>query len=507
VQIAQTIAELQALQANGDIGLVMTMGALHDGHRSLIARARSANAFVFVSIFVNPKQFAPQEDLSRYPRTLEQDLALCQQEGVDLVFVPTVAELYPPNFGTAVVPPSSLTETLCGLSRPGHFTGVATVVAKVMSLVRPKRAYFGQKDAQQVAILRRIAADLSLGCQLVICPIVRDLNGLALSSRNVYLSAQERERALQIPRALDRTQALFQAGIQETKPLLAAARDALLDVEIEYLALVDPETLQPLEKITQTGLLAIAARVGTTRLIDNLLLGQTQVHPPIIAIDGPAGAGKSTVARKLALQLGFLYIDTGAMYRAVTWKAMQLGVDFTDGEALSALTRNLQIRLAPGHQKAFATRVWVDGEEITRAVRERSVSANVSAVSAHLGVRTELVAQQRALGREGGVILDGRDIGTHVFPDAALKIYLTASVQIRAERRLEDLKAQNLPLPEIIELESDIQQRDEKDSTRKHAPLRKADDAIEVITDGQSIEETVEILMALYRQKGFSYKN
>ncbi len=501
MQIAQTIAELQAFQANSEIGLVMTMGALHAGHRSLIARARRSHPFVVVSIFVNPKQFAPHEDLSRYPRPLEQDLALCEQEGMDLVFVPTVAELYPPDFGTVVVPPPALTETLCGLSRPGHFTGVATVVTKVIGLVRPQRAYFGQKDAQQVAVLRRVVSDLSLNCQLVICPIVRDHDGLALSSRNVYLSEQDRKNALQLPRALEEAQTLFRNGIADARTLLNAAKRVLSDVEPEYLALVDPDTLQPLEKITQTGLLAIAARVGTTRLIDNVLLGQTQTHPPVIAIDGPAGAGKSTVARKLARHLSFLYLDTGAMYRAVTWKALQLGLDLADGEALTTLTRNLQIRLAPGHQKAFATRVWVDGEEITRAVRERSVSAHVSAVSAHLGVRTELVAQQRALGREGGVIMDGRDIGTHVFPDAALKIYLTASVQIRAERRLEDLKAQNLPLPEMAELEADIQERDWKDSTREHAPLRKASDAIEVITDGQSIEETLEELIALYREK------
>lgn len=508
MQVAHTIAELLAFRRDVaqrltvEVGLVMTMGALHAGHRSLIARARRENPFLIATIFVNPRQFGPNEDLSRYPRPLDADLALCRSEGVDCVFVPSVAEIYPAGFGTEVVPPVGLTKTLCGLARPGHFTGVATVVARVINLVQPSRAYFGQKDAQQVAVLRRVATDLHLPGNIVVCPTVRDPDGLALSSRNAYLSPEQRRMALAIPQSLAKARILYEAGVLQAETLLGAVRhllDSEPELRPEYVALVDPDDLTPIAQVDGTGLLAVAARVGGTRLIDNVLLGQTLAHPPLIAIDGPAGAGKSTLARRLALALGFLYIDTGAMYRAVTWKALQAGIDPTDGERLAELTRRLSIRLAPGYLEAFPTRVWVDGEEVTRAVREERVSLQVSAASAHLGVRTELVKQQRELGSQGGVILDGRDIGTHVFPDAQLKIFLTASVAVRAGRRAEDLRAKGHSVPSQSELEVRIHRRDEQDSTRTHAPLRKAPDAVEVSTDGRTIEQTLAYLLELCR--------
>jgi len=514
VQVAKTVAELTAFRqeverTGADLGLVMTMGALHAGHRSLIARARRENPFLVVSLFVNPRQFGPGEDYDRYPRTLAADLDLCRIEGVDCAFVPSVDEMYPPGFATAVLPPSTLTETLCGRTRSGHFTGVATVVTRVINLVRPARAYFGQKDAQQVAVIRRVASDLALPGRIVVPPTVRDADGLALSSRNVYLSADERRAALAIPRALGRADALYREGVVDAAALVGAATETLAseaELAVEYVALVDPDTLVPLEKVERAGLLAIAARAGATRLIDNTLLdpvqlGRTSAHPPIIAIDGPAGAGKSTLARRLARALGFLYIDTGAMYRAVTWKALQEGIPPDAGERLADLTRRLAIRLAPGYREAYPTRVWVDGEEVTRAVREEPVTRQVSAVSAHPGVREELVRQQRALGRQGGVILDGRDIGTHVFPDAELKIYLTASVAVRARRRAEDLVAKGLAVPPIETLEAHIRERDHLDSTRSAAPLRKAADAVEVATDDRSIDESAAYLLELYRQR------
>ncbi len=247
------------------------MGALHEGHLSLIRAAREANEHVAATIFVNPLQFGPGEDLARYPRTFDADLALLEREGVDLLFAPEPREMYPEGFGAAV-DPGPVGTRLDGASRPGHFTGVATVVAKLWNIFTPTRAYFGQKDAAQVAVLRQVARDLAVPVELVVCPIVREPDGLAMSSRNRYLSPGERGQALVLSRALRAAEAL--AG-QGGEARLAAAR-----VELErepgfrqdYLALVDPDTLLPLESLDKLALLAVAGWIGATRLIDNALL-------------------------------------------------------------------------------------------------------------------------------------------------------------------------------------------------------------------------------------------
>jgi len=248
------------------IGLVPTMGALHAGHRSLIERARSENDTVVVSIFVNPLQFGPNEDLSRYPRPIEEDLELLRELQVDAVYTPSVADMYPEGATTRVVV-GGVAEPLEGAARPGHFEGVATVVAKLFSAVRPDRAYFGQKDAQQVAVVKRMAADLDTGVEIVACPIVRDADGLAVSSRNVYLSPAERRAALSLSRALSAGAAAYGAGERDLAAIQERIR-AVLAAEplarIDYAELVDPATFRP------AGTLAVlAARIGKTRLIDN----------------------------------------------------------------------------------------------------------------------------------------------------------------------------------------------------------------------------------------------
>jgi pantoate--beta-alanine ligase len=249
------------------------MGALHAGHLSLVARARAESGFVSASLFVNPTQFGPNEDFARYPRRLEEDLYLFEQAGVDLVFAPTPEEMYPPG-ATTFIDPGELGNRLDGLHRPGHFRGVATVVAKLFHILRPHRAYFGQKDAVQVAVLRQMVRDLDFPVELIACPIIRDADGLALSSRNAYLTPAERTRALALPRTLEAMRRGLASAVTSRPQLIAIGLDVLHQepsVALEYLEAVHPDTLLPVDPIVPGTLIAIAARVGDTRLIDNFL--------------------------------------------------------------------------------------------------------------------------------------------------------------------------------------------------------------------------------------------
>ena len=272
---AELRAATDAARANGaGVGFVPTMGALHAGHRALLARARAENGLVVASVFVNPLQFGPAEDLASYPRDREADLAVLTAEGTDLAFLPAEGEVWP-------APPEvrlqagALADRLEGLVRPGHLDGVATVVAKLLHLVGPSRAYFGQKDAQQLAVVRRMVEDLAFPNEIVACPTVREPDGLAVSSRNAYLSASERERATALYRALSAGRAAFQAGQRDPAAVEAAARDLLEDVpgvEPDYVALVEEATFESAKQAAPGQVLATAARVGSTRLIDNVIL-------------------------------------------------------------------------------------------------------------------------------------------------------------------------------------------------------------------------------------------
>lgn len=489
------------------VGLVPTMGALHLGHLSLIQRARYENRIVVVSIFVNPLQFSPGEDFQQYPRTLEQDKALCEQAGVDAIFAPTPEVLVSDEPVTQVVPPSELTQGLCGRSRPGHFQGVATIVAKFLNLVQPERVYFGQKDAQQLAIVQRLVKDLNFPVEIVPCPVVREASGLAYSSRNQYLTPAQRQQAAVLYCSLQQAKKVFQAGTRTRTALIAAVKAELATVpavESEYIELVHPTTLISLENVETTGLLAIAARIGSTRLIDNILLHNRQ---PILAIDGPAGAGKSTVTRAVAQALGLLYLDTGAMYRAVTWLILHSGILIQDEAAVAELVSQCQIQLIPSHDPQDPPRVLIGGHEVTQQIRSLEVTAQVSAVAAQPCVRQALVKQQQRYGQTGGVAVEGRDIGTYVFPDAELKIFLTASIQERARRRQQELKNQGMGHLSLEQLERDIYERDQKDSSRSIAPLRKAPDAIEIQTGGLSIAEVTALIVSLYQERLSSIPN
>jgi pantoate ligase / CMP/dCMP kinase len=257
------------------IGFVPTMGALHVGHQSLIDRARHENALVIVSIFVNPLQFGPNEDLDRYPRQLEIDRNLCEAAGVDVLFLPTPESMGIRDILTQVMPPAMMMSGLCGKTRPGHFQGVATIVTKLLNIIQPDRAYFGEKDAQQLAIIRKIVTDLNLPVDIVGCPTLRADSGLAYSSRNQYLSAAGKARAAVIYRSLNQAQALVVSGEIQIPAILAAVMTELATVpefQLEYLELVDSQTLQSIELVDGTVLIAIAGRIENTRLIDNITI-------------------------------------------------------------------------------------------------------------------------------------------------------------------------------------------------------------------------------------------
>jgi pantoate ligase/cytidylate kinase len=480
------------------------MGALHQGHQRLIRRAARGNgstpAAVLVSVFVNPLQFGPSEDFARYPRDPARDSALAAEAGADALFLPSLEEIYPEGEAglTQVRPPQSLQVTLCGRHRPGHFEGVATVVVRLLALIRPDRLLLGEKDWQQLVILRRVVRDLGLPVVVQGCATVREPDGLAFSSRNRYLDPSQRRQAAHLPQSLAAAAALHGRGERQKVALEQAVRQPLehAGLGVEYVELVGARSLAPLSRAEGVALLAVAVRCGPSRLIDHTFL---MSRLPIVAIDGPAGAGKSTVTRAFAERLGLLYLDTGAMYRAVTWWVQQQGVDPADAAAVAPLLPSLDLELevaASGGQ-----RVRVQGHDVTEAIRSPGVTEQVSRVAAHGCVREALTRRQQALGERGGLVAEGRDIGTAVFPDAELKVFLTATPAERARRRALDLEQRGFPVPALAELEAQIRERDHLDSSREVAPLCQAEDAVELITDGLTIEAVIQRLVDLFRER------
>ena len=478
------------------------MGGLHHGHERLIAassRYRAGEAKTLVSVFVNPLQFGPNEDFARYPRTFEADCQLAELSGASAIWCPDEEQIYPGGKTETwrVKAPDSLQSGLCGSTRPGHFDGVVTVVCRLLALAKPHQLFLGEKDWQQLTILRRMVLDLGLAVRVRSVPTVRDGDGLASSSRNGYLSAQQRQQGVLF------AQVLRDAGssvLERAKPLDPGQIRRRLEesgLNVEYVEVVDPWLLQP-SKSNQgsLNLLAAAVRCGSTRLIDHAFL---MTRSPLVAIDGPAGAGKSTVTRAFAERLGLVYLDTGAMYRAVTWLVLEQGVNPADSEAVDVVLDDLQVELEPLQQGVQVVRV--NGHEVTDAIRDPRVTASVSAVAAHACVRAAMTAQQQRMGKTGGLVAEGRDIGTAVFPDAELKVFLTATPKERARRRALDLEARGHEVPALLELEAQIVERDRLDSTREVAPLLQADDAIELISDGMAIDEVIDALEDLFRRR------
>ncbi len=279
MKVAKTIESVRKLvkaarRRGKRIGFVPTMGALHIGHISLIEAAAKKCNFVVVSIFVNPTQFGPSEDFRKYPRPIKKDLAICRKAGVDVVFAPAAEQMYPQK-NLTWVNVEKLTEPLCGRFRPGHFRGVATICAKLFNIVAPDAAFFGQKDAQQAIVIKRMVTDLNMPLKIVVCPIIRESSGLAVSSRNRYLTRQQKKDAAYIYKALKKSGNLIKAGARKSETIIGEMRKILKQIpsmKTEYISIVDAETLQELEKVSGKVLIAVAVKIGSTRLIDNILV-------------------------------------------------------------------------------------------------------------------------------------------------------------------------------------------------------------------------------------------
>ena len=285
MQVVTTLSEIRSARTElqGSLGFVPTMGYLHEGHLSLVRAARAENACVAVSIFVNPTQFGPAEDLAKYPRDLQRDLELLRSVGADLVWTPDPAEIYPGDFQTWVTV-EQVTRHLEGAIRPGHFLGVTTIVAKLFNVMQPDRAYFGQKDAQQAAVIQRMVRDLNFPIDVRVCPIVREPDGLAMSSRNIYLNPAERQAATVLSRALQSARSAYLAGERSAERLRQAALDVFQAeplARVQYVSVADRDSLEELETVTHAALISTAATVGATRLIDNLVIGEAKSSPDL----------------------------------------------------------------------------------------------------------------------------------------------------------------------------------------------------------------------------------
>ncbi len=481
------------------VHFVPTMGSLHKGHCQLIKEAKDFGlkpCRVLVSVFVNPLQFGPKEDFKNYPRDLEKDCLIASRSGAHALWAPSFNEVYPKDQATHIQHPKislNLQSQLCAAQRPDHFDGVIKVMTQLLNIVRPQLLVLGEKDWQQLIILRQLIKDLDLHLPIHSVGTVRDPDGLACSSRNQYLNLSEREKALAIPKFLSSS---AQKVLEGSKLDLEKLRGDFIKagLVVEYLEAVDSFTLEPVQNYNKPCLLAAAVHCGKTRLIDHTFL---MSRKPIVAIDGPAGAGKSTVTRKFASKLGLLYLDTGAMYRAFTWLLQSRGIDPLNELLVEEALKNLKLTLdlaISGTQK-----IQINNIDVTEVIRTPEVTELVSTVAAQSSVRKALTHQQKNIGKVGGLVAEGRDIGTTVFPDADLKIFLTASPAERARRRATDMKKRGFPISSLAALESQINQRDKLDSTREISPLIKAQDAIEVITDGMDIEEVVNVLDELFR--------
>ena len=499
-KIIKRTKELQAWrqQLKNNINFIPTMGSLHDGHIKLISTAKNENCNInLVSIFINPLQFENKKDLENYPISIKNDIEMAFSNGADAVFVPSEVDIYPKNDKNIIFlkAPKELSSALCGLKREGHFDGVCTVMYRLLNLVKPKNLYLGEKDWQQLLILRNLIEVYKLNTKIQSIPTQRDFDGIPLSSRNKRLSMSERKFIKIFSDELFRARKSFKL---EKKINLSKITKRLetKKISIDYLEHLNPYNLKEARSTDNISILAGAIRCGEIRLIDHVFLMKRK---PIIAIDGPAGSGKSTVTKLIADKLNLLFLDTGAMYRALSWLLIKEKIDYENSNKLNDLLSNVSILFKSNANSKQD--VFINDYCVTNEIRSQEISSIVSKISSIKEIRKFLVKEQRKIGELGGLAAEGRDIGTTVFPDAEVKIFLTASIKERANRRKSEFERKYNKVIDFEELKEMIEKRDFEDSNRDISPLLKANDAIEIITDGYSIDDVVKKIIEIYNKK------
>ena len=481
-----------------DINFIPTMGNLHHGHKKLISTAKDLDFNTnLVSIYVNPLQFDSKLDLKRYPKTVDKDIELAFSSGADAIFIPETLDIYPPNNKSINYLKASkeLSSVLCGLKRRGHFDGVCTIVYRLLKLVQPKNLYLGEKDWQQLLILKNLIEEKKLKINIISIPTQRDFDGVPFSSRNNLLSENDRKILKLFSNELFNAKKIFKKYNKINLKQITKELESK-NISIEYLEHLNPFNLKKVKAEDNISILAGAINCGETRLIDHVFLMKRN---PIIAIDGPAGSGKSTITKLIAKKLNLLYLDTGAMYRAISWLLIKEKIDYSQDSELNKFLSKISIIFKTN--SLFQQDVFINNICVTEEIRSQKISSFVSKISSIKNIRDLLVNEQRKIGESGGLVAEGRDIGTTVFPDAEIKIFLTASIDERAKRRKSELEINSSNEIDFNKLREQIKKRDFEDSTREISPLKKANDAIELITDGYSINEVVEKIIDIYNFK------
>ena len=498
--LIKTIKELKKWQLSLDLNInfVPTMGNLHKGHSKLIKEAQKYDDnFTLVSIFINPLQFDKQEDLHNYPKTINHDIDIAFSSGADGIFIPDANEIYPKENSQVdfLEASKNLSNTLCGLYREGHFNGVCTVIYRFLNLIKPKTLFLGEKDWQQLLIIKKLIQDKNLNITIKSIDTQRDSDGVPYSSRNNFLSIDERKKLIIFSRELSNAKRDFQKHQElNLSHIMNKLKDN--DIQLQYLEHLNAFNFKRSTSEDNITILAGAILCRNARLIDHVFLMKRN---PTIAIDGPAGSGKSTITKLIARKLNFLYLDTGAMYRALSWFLINQKINYENFPELSTCLENISIIFKSGSNSEQD--VYINNICVTDKIRSPEISSIVSSIASIKEVRKFLVDEQRKIGKEGGIVAEGRDIGTKVFPNAEVKIFLNASIDERAKRRKLELEKRGYGNIDLNKIKEGIKQRDFEDSNRKISPLTKAQDATEVITDGYGIDQIVDQVINIYFEK------